>query len=405
VNETALLSAVVFFRHAWETVAEYVSPEDLTAHGRLIWESVGAYYRRDPDAEAVLPDILISTLERDHPRHAEDFAMIVAELSPEYGSDNIVREVLMLKRDTAGEALQIALSGRKSPEDMRPLLDNYLALNSATGLLDVDVVPQFVTPLSQIIERSEAPGARWKLLPMSINALIRGGVLPGHCIVVFGRVNAGKSAFAINATAGFLKQGATVLYVENEDLIDDTAVRLGCRLTGWTRDDAAKDPAGFEARANERGFGRLILNDPAPETPEGIEKLILTHRPDICVVNQARNLTTGAKDSVAQMDQIAKRLRNMGKRHRVVMLLVTAAKEGEIGRDGTAMEKPVLEMADCYSSRTGVPAVAEVMIGYGVSKALQSRSMACLSLCKSKLSEHTGRTVYVQANYANGYIK
>lgn len=404
MNELALLSAAAFSRAAWESVVDYVTDADLTAHGNVVWQGICYYYRRDPEAQAVEAGVLSSALARAHPRYAEDLDAIVGSLSADFGTVNVARELLNLKRDRAAETLQVALSTRRNPDEIAPLLDAYASLNAATGLLDTDATPAFTTPLADIIGRTEAPGTRIKLLPLGINRLIRGGVLPGHTIVVFGRVNVGKSTYAINATAGFLKQGKKVLYVENEDLLDDTALRIGCRLVGWTRDQAAESPDRFQRAALSRGYSRLVIPDPAPETPQGIEKLIMVHQPDVCVVNQARNLTVGHKDSVQQMDQIAKALRSIGKRRRVVMLLVTAAKEGEIAKDGRAYEKPELEMADCYSSRTGFPAAADVMIGYGSSKELDERGMACLTLCKSKLSEFTGRSIYVKVNYQNGRI-
>lgn len=400
--EIALLSAAVFHRDAWETVADYVDPHELTAHGGLLWNAISTYYRRDSSAAMVDLEILRSTLEREHPRHVDTFNRMLGELSPDIGGTNVAREVLALKRERAAEDLMGALAARRDPEDMAPLIAAYADLNAATGLLDAEVPEVFNVGLDALIQRTEAKGGRIKLYPKVLNKYLRGGVLPGHCVVIFGRVNVGKSALAIFNTAGFLFKGLRVLYVENEDLLDDTAIRVGCALTGWTRDQAAANPAEFKRLAEENGYGNLIIPDPAPDSPMGIEKLILAHKPDVVVVNQARNLTVGHKDSVAQMDAVAKALRQIGKKHRVLMILVTAAKEGEIDKNGEVREKWVMEMADCYSSRTGFPAAADVMIGYGTSASMNKRKQACLHLAKSKLSEFTGRTFYVDVDYSTG---
>ena len=138
-----------------------------------------------------------------------------------------------------------------------------------------------------------------------------------------------------------------------------------------------------------------------------IDQMIDRLTPDVCIVNQARNLVQGAKDPVSQLDNIAKGLRNIGKRRRVIMLLVTAAREGEAGYNGEVKDKAVLEMHDCYSSRTGFPAAADVMIGFGVDRSLRERGLACLSLCKNKLGKHNGKTegiIYVKTDFDRGLL-
>lgn len=408
VNETAILATVFHDRVAYSAVQDHVSVEDLSAHGGAVWEAVAEYYRLDPRATQCDRGVITERLCRKMPQQADTFREMLKALRPEVGSRNIAGEVLELKRQAAADALVVEIAAARGPDAVKPVLDRYQALNDASGLLAAGGGAMYSTPLSQVIKQVEEPGQRTKLLPKSVNEYIRGGVLPGHCIVIFGRVNVGKSTFAVNMTSGFLRQGKKVVYIENEDLIEDSIVKIGNRLVGCSRDWARDNAEKYEETARERGFDNLLFPDPAPASVADVDRLLGDVMPDVCVINQARNLAKGAADVVTKLDQIANQLRAIGKRRRIIMVLVTAAVEGEKQRDGSVLEKAVLQKADCYSSRTGFPAAADLMFGVGENSSLVERGMRCISLCKNKLGAKDGETepvFYVNVNFETGVMK
>lgn len=406
--ENALLSAVVYDRVAYESAKEYVEEDTLSTVGRALYDTVEEYYQLDPRARSTDTAILLERLERKYPKRTEVFRELVLGLDPATGGRNVAREVIDLRRRSAGNALMQAIGADRPPMDITPLLDTYREANNATQLLDAGGGTMFETGLSALIQYTEDDANRIKLLPLSLNKYIRGGILPGHTVIVFGRVNVGKSAVAINMTAGFLRQGKRVLFVENEDLLEDTANRVGLRLTGLDRDRAIQIPTEYEKLAIERGYNNFLLPDPAPPYVADIDRLLGQIKPDVCVVNQARNLTSGTRDVVAQLDNIAKGLRNIGKRRRIGMVLVTAAREGESDYSGDMKDKSILEQHDVYSSKTGFPAVADLMIGVGSNHALEDQGMLALSICKNKLGKYNGKTkgvIYVTADFDRGLLR
>jgi hypothetical protein len=410
VDEGAILATVLYDRDAYDAVVDHVDPEEMSAHGGALWAEIVAYYTTDPEAKRVSKKVLFDRLSRAMPKQADTFATLLREFTKGRGGKNITKEVLELKRRAVGDRLTIALSGGADPDIMGPLLAEYEAVNSAAGLLDAGGGTFFDTGLSELIQSTEDEGSRILLLPKALNEYFRGGLLPGHSVVVFGRVNVGKSTFALNAAAGFVRQGARVLYIENEDLLEDTAIRFGCRLVGKDRDWAYAHPAQYQDVAGERGYERFLLPDPAPETVPAIDRMLAATEPDVCIVNQARNLVNGTHNVVAQLDEIAKGIRNIGKRRRIITVQITAAREGMEDYSGDVKDKAILEKHDVYSSRTGFPAAADVMIGYGTNRMLEDRNMAALSVCKNKLGAHprTGKphgVVYVTADYAKGILK
>jgi hypothetical protein len=385
VHENALLAALLFSRTAYESVVEYTDPTDMSAHGAALFEEIVDYYQRDPDATACDKTLIRDRIHRKLPKHKDTFTNMLLEMTPELGTHNIVREVLELRRRSAGEDLIMAITQAKNPSDVAEVLSTYTALNDATELVDAGGGIKLLTKsLSELVQESADTSKCIKLLPKRFNAALRGGALPGHTIVIFGRVNVGKSALAINNIAGFLRQGKTVLLVENEDLADDVKRRIGCRLVGCSLDWAEAHPDEFGKRGKERGIDLLMIPDPPPGNVRDIDRLAQALDPDVIVVNQLRHLAPDSKDAVGAVDRVSQRLREIGKQRRILMVLVGAAKEGEVGRDGLAMEKAVLEKSDSYGSRTGVPGIADIMFGIGDNQSLKERGMVAIHLCKNK---------------------
>jgi hypothetical protein len=206
-------------------------------------------------------------------------------------------------------------------------------------------------------------------------------------VVIIGRVNVGKSALAINNIAGFLRQGKTTLLIENEDLVDDVKRRIGCRLCNRGLDWAEANPEQYESIAMSRGLGRLWIPDPVPTSLKEVDRIAALLKPDVIVVNQLRHLATdkaAVADGTGAIDRVAQSLRALGKRRRILMVLVGAALEGERDREGLAIEKTVLEMSDSYGSRTGVPGIADALITIGTNEILKNQGKVVVHLAKNK---------------------
>jgi hypothetical protein len=388
VSETALLAALMHDREAFLSVVEHIDPTDMSAHGEAILSQITDYYQRDDNAERCDPRLIRDRVCRKLPKHAETFKTLIQEMTPELGSANVVREVLDLKRRAAGEALMVAIAQGQDAADMAPVLAEYTDLNEATDLYDTSGGVQLLdTSFGDLMRISEDKSTLIKMLPKRFNDALRGGMLPGHTVVWIGRVNVGKSAHAINNIAGFLRQGLRVLLIENEDLADDVKRRIGCRLNGCSLDWAEKHPDTFDAVARKRGGELLMIPDPVPGTVQEIDRLAAVLKPDVIVVNQLRHLASNKAaegDAVSAVDRIGQKLRALGKRRRILMCLVGAAKEGEVMRDGETREKAVLGMADSYGSRTGIPGIADAMFAIGDNTSLKERGMVAIHLCKNK---------------------
>jgi len=223
----------------------------------------------------------------------------------------------------------------------------------------------------------------------------------GHCVIVFGRVEMGKSLNAINAAAGFVSQGLKVLFVENEDTLADTHRRFQQRLLRRSREWITDNVKKAEQMAKKRGIDRFILTD-SPTSPRALEAAVMAQEPDVLVVNQLRHL--GRDGDVSTLDALAKNVRNIGKKHNCLTYLITAAKEGE-SANGDVREKTHLQIGDVYGSKTGIPGAADLLIGWGSSDSLKEQRTAVMSICKNKLVDNGGHgAFYVSVNPDTGFV-
>src|SRR5690606_34278645 len=106
-------------------------------------------------------------------------------------------------------------------------------------------------------------------------------------------------------------------------------------------------------------------------------------KPDVILVDQLRNLKSKEDSRVNQLDEVARGLRDIGKAKKIVVVDVTQAGESAEG-------KSVLTMTDIDSSKTGVPAAADLLIGVGANKEQEASGFRVLSLCKNKINGYHG---------------
>jgi len=384
-DETAILAAVLYDRGAYDSIVDHVDPTEFSALGQAVYEGVAEWYRIDPKSTRTEKDIIKSRLLKAMPKQSDAIAELFREITPERGAANVVREVLDIKRHRAGNELAMAIASGKPAKDVAPVLEKYTQLNEATDLGGGFSVLE--KSFGDVVRESEDPANLIPIYPKQLNTLIRGGMLPGHCLVIIGRVNVGKSALCLYNIAGMLRDGKKVLLIENEDLPDDVKRRIGCCLVGCSLDWAEQHPGDFDAKCKRHGGDNLIIPDPVPTTTGDVARAVEYFKPDVCAVNQVRHLAPNKEastDNTGAVDRVAQQLRALGKRTRTLMVLVGAALEGQVDKDGNMQEKAIMTMADSYGSKTGIPGCADVMMGIGTNDVLTSQDKVAISLCKNK---------------------
>lgn len=346
-----------------------------------VFSAVKGYYERDPGAESVDVEVLGESLLSValNPKRGRECAELARSLLLEDVSVENIRHLLLAQtRDRRGMALASAIAARKPDDEIRAALEDYERALVAEDTEEEDDAPGWSDALRSRVDKS----SRMLVSPRSLNQHLGGGVCPGHNLTIFGRPESGKTALALTMACGFARRGKRVLYIGNEDPIQDLMVRAITNFSNSTVDEIAADPAAFERLALERGASNMVMRSTAPGTIREIEALVKQHKPQVLVVDQLRNITSGKSENFTQLlDRNAQSVRALGKKYGLVTISVTQAGDSASGR-------AILGMGDVDSSNTGIPGAADVMIGVGVTDSLDMAGQRMLSLCKNKLGTH-----------------
>ena len=206
-----------------------------------------------------------------------------------------------------------------------------------------------------------------------------------------------NTLFTLNMAAGFCRRGKKVLYLCNEEPVEDVLDRFLSRFTGIDIDHVRDDPVKTQEIANEYGFQNLLLVKSHAGTLAEIEKMLQTHKPDVLVVDQIKNLeipgTQG--DEMTTVIKASRFMRRMGKQYGVVAISVTQAGD-------TAFNRTVLRIRDVYNSKTSVAGDADLMIGIGMNESMEAQGRRMINLPKNKVS---GRHEYFGVEFDTRHSK
>jgi hypothetical protein len=399
MSERSVLVACIKSRKAWESVHKENAGDDFSEQGRVVLGAIAEYYNNDPEATSTDGSILAASVARQYnnPKHKKLFSELIEGLAGETVSPpNVISDLLHMRKDVAGNKLASALMG-STKADIDALVADYQRWSVAAAAASSDAVAKAIpvmrsANLAELVAKEREEGLI-PILPRALNDHLRGGLRRGHHVIVFAQPEIGKTMFVINAVSGFLRAGLTVLYVGNEEPVEDLIMRTVGRLSGMTIGEIEADPARAEARARDKGYDNIIFAPLSPGSPPVIESLVREYKPDVVVLDQLRNLDLGEQNYTVKLEKAATAARNIAKRYRVVVLSVTQAGD-------SASNKDVLDKGDVDYSNTGIPAQADVMIGIGASVQSLEANRRVLTLCKNKRSgSHAIIPVTVEVAY------
>lgn len=380
MRERHVLSAVMRDRAAFTAVADHVEHDDFSEQGWIVWSGVCDYYDNDPGCEAVDAGILSSSIARSvaADKHKAMFVNLVASLDEfDVSGRNVVEDLLATKREVVGNQLAHALL---SGEDAGPLLDKYGVLETQTVFQDEEVEDaRQGYSVMDLCATGFNKDNLIQVMPQALNDRLDGGVKPGHHIILFARPEMGKTMMTIEMMAGFIRQGLTVLYIGNEDPLDDVNMRVVNRLSGMTKVEVMNAPNKADTKARENGYENLILKALAPGTVREITGLIEKYRPHVLVLDQLKNLNMKNDNKVLALEEAAQQARQWGKRYSCVVVSVTQAGDSASG-------KAVLDMGDVDWSNTGIPGACDLIVGLGAGEAQAKAGEIVVSLPKNKIS-------------------
>ena len=388
--DAKIIAACIKSRDAFQTCLPHVDPEEFTPTGKFWWKLIEDWYSTDSKATGVDFDILLDRGSRSAGRSSQMACEWLSDLPDAPSPENVAWEVLELKREVKWRELAAEMEGERSNRDkIMTLTREHYELMQATDL-DISII-DYGSTLDELVSVQDAK-AKVPLFPNKLNDKVDGGAMPGTHIVAFGRKEAGKTLFAVNMTAGWLRIGCRVLYVGNEDSVNLIKARISWNLSGMTKSEFKKFENTAKKRCLAKGWNNLQVVHLWPGTSFEIEELIKRHEPQCLVVDQIRNLRAAGKKPGTRaqaLDAVACEIRQLLSKYSLVGLSLGQANAGEHGK-----ERVQLETDDFDESRTGVPGQSDLMVGIGFNASLDAHNQRYLSLPANKLSgDHEGFVV------------
>lgn len=408
--DAQLIAAAIASREAMDVFAPHIEDNDMTPPAQFWYGLIGDWYTRDRNAKSIDKSLLMAQGKQriTNPKHEAALMGFMNDLPDAPSPSNTAKIVLELKRHNVGMELAAAIAGQDQRKANK-LMQRYADLMKATELRSS---VQYEDAVSwEQLDEVVGDANRIPIAPKILNERCNGGALPGHHILVFGRPEMGKSTFVINMARGFLKSGQRVLYIGNEDNINVLKKRMRCRLTLLTEREIAADPARANKLAHEREIengGQLFMRHLHNATGSDVDAAIEQFEPTVLVLDQIRNqqLKGGDGASMTQkLEGVAIEHRNRLARYGLVGVSVTQANDRT---ERYGQEPPEwLTMADIDSSRTGLPAQADLIVGIGGKAEQIARGQRAISICKNKLSsdEKSKQGFYVNYDLHRSVVK
>lgn len=401
--ERLIVSAIIKDRNAFNTFELVGERGILSPIGGLCYKAAKEYYDGDSSSGSVGMDFIRHRLGRDvqNPKHEGPIRDYLDGLDPNVSAVSIAAELRALHRLRVGGKLSLALANGAPLDEVRGLITEFQKAEYEGA--EEEVRDRLVNVFDVNDMLSEKANVEFiKLWPKPLNDRLDGGALRGHHVFVFARPEMGKTAFSINLATGFVHQRLNVLYVGNEEPSADIRDRFRGRILKVSKSDIRRDTGDLAARlaAAEENLGRFVI---APDSTSfmATEKVleaadINTGLFDVVVFDQLRNMRVRSESRTTELEAAGIAARHIAKRYGVLVVSISQAGNSADG-------KVFLGMSDVDSSKTGLPASADLMIGLGADDAMTANGLLGISLCKNKLSGlHDQFTVSV--NYATGVL-
>lgn len=378
--EQKLLSALCHRVH-YDALASQLRPhEDFSPAGRIVFAEIERYFRADPAAQICDLGILTERTCRHvsgeaHKNLLRDF---LGQLTLDISGINVLAEWNYQRQQTAKSALlQVLAAPTEVPAQIKTALDNYQA-SLGSGAVEEAALYTVHVPSTVAELRSKTDSrCRLPVLPAALNEKINGGALPGNVLFFFARPEVGKTAFALNLARGPARLGHKVLYLGNEDALEEMILpRAWCAFSGMPWEKAGPE---MEVAAMRNGLKHITFVSLWPGTPAQIDELVTKYSPALTIVEQVGNLSMKDDNYTQQLGRIMRSLRAIAKRSRTVMACIHQAGD-------SAQDKLVLELGDVSWSNTDMAAQADLMVGIGMTPSYYTQHMRMLSVCKNKLS-------------------
>ena len=395
--EVQVLACCLDSREAYAAVERLAAADDLSVLGSQLVRYIADYYDNDPNATQVDVEVLLTAIQSKAPLQVEKFTEMIDGL-PDSSAVNLIDALIAQRLQRIGSDMTQAIASNDQGK-----IDALVAERTEVRELGL-TTERGEDPLFQVYQGTHISdltdelreGEGFALLPGLLDDIVF-NMMRGDHIAIFGMVNRGKSLVGIQIAGDFANAGKRVLYIGNEDPAKRMLLRIVCNLAGAALTEVQGDEDYYTDIAKDEGYDNIIFKELAPGSVSDVRKLIDHFEPDVCIIDQARNIVPDGKvgDGASKLEAIFGQLRMLYKEKKVLGVSVTQA--GDKDAKGKPLSDKVrLEQNDIADSKYGVAAQLDIMIGVGATEPMVAKGQLFLNVCKNKASGiHDGVQGYI----------
>ena len=377
--EHKIIAALISDRESFDRIDQHLGHEDISPEGQIVLKQIRKFYYKDTLAKSadleLLRPMVLRTLQ--NPKHADIFNSYLGKVAEQdVSAPNIVSELLAMKTEIVKMSLAEAILARneKLAEELRERWAEIRLDDDLEGSVHEEYQELGGDELLQTFDKDHLI----RVMPLSLNDRIGGGVLPGHHIVLVAYPETGKTMEVITMMAGFVNQGLKVLYVGNEDPIKAVIARFVSCLTGIPTPEVQLNPHRAVALASKAGYKNAVFAGLSGGTVEDIRTLLNKHQPQVLIVDQIRNISSKAENRTLQLETVARAMRNFAREFDLVSVSVTQGADSARG-------KLILDMGDVDGSNVGIHGTADIMLMIGMNQSYDEGGQRQFTLAKNKV--------------------
>ncbi len=248
--------------------------------------------------------------------------------------------------------------------NLEPIID----LTTSTNTIE----DEEVSSLSLIELSKEHKGLSW---PFEKFQQYLGLLPPSTHGLVVGPVEVGKTALITNLSLYFMKRGARVLHLNNEDPIRKLMERYYMIYWGRTISEINSALQDCSERFEKEFKGKLFVFDTAGLSLLKIDRLVKKYTPEVVLIDQLDPMIN--ENDPGSLEKLYEGARHIAKRNNTRVISVTQASDG-VGK--------FLQLREVHNSKVGKQGSLDYMIGIGGDPYMPHERY--ISLPKNKL---TGR--------------
>lgn len=390
-----LILHVLRERNKYKQLIQTVPKDTLGTTTSSLLDWYGLYFAAYPNHTCVELDGLASFIRLRCPNASPEQLTVLMHLveqmkaytPPSSAVDGVVQTLyersaagkiqkLLIDYEDGGE-IDLTYEVQKIAQDTR----KSVGFGSVLDYEDVD-------PMQVIAEMQRDEGVRFRQL--SISEHIK-GLMPGHLVMIAGRVGRGKTTYLLDNLAYFMPQcaklypGRPILWLNNESKVRFGIPRLYQSVLGKTIDElASMDRADMEAKFIKATEGcRVIPKDIHKASMAQVEQIIEAWNPCMVVLDMVAHVRTSssvAGNRTDLMESLWAEFRELAAIHNFI-----AIGTAQISDEGKNMLFP--PDSAIKDSKTAVQGTLDLQIMIGSLDDPQFEAVRGVSIVKTKLQK------------------